>query len=118
MPATGELYMAMNDRNIYGDNSGIQNVLVGTTPIIGDSFYFSDDDGETWEAYDTGNGLTIEGSSPNIPPFASTHEYFLPAILVTGLATVQFEFEHADFDLADMENWNIQIIVCEVDDPL
>lgn len=121
MPATGELYLVMNDRDGVNrfDNSGSQTVTIGAgIPAIGDSLYFSEDEGETWEAYNTGNGLYIEGVQQVPPPFNPSHEYFFPAILVTGLATVEFEFQYADYPLSGMENWGIQVVVCEVDDPV
>lgn len=89
----------------------------GDIPIYGDAFYWWQEGG-TPQAYDAGEGLLIEGVQPSgIPPYTPSHEYFLPQVLITGLATVSYEF-NSPYDLADAENWSIQVITCEVDEPL
>lgn len=96
-----------------GENPfGVSN-CAATGVSLGDAFYYSPDGGSTWQAYGVGDGLYIEGSQPNIPPYNPEHEYFLPSVTVAGLATIEYEFRTATLNTAEFENWNLQMITCE-----
>lgn len=112
-------YITIHAVRFYGSGVnpfGSENCDEGeSTPVYGDAFYYSEDNWATAQAYGTGDGLLIEGIQPSgIPPFNPSHEYFLPLVLITGLATVTYEFE-SPYDLALAENWSLQIITCEAE---
>lgn len=101
-----------NAASVVVGNMFLETLTLSTGSIQGDSFYYSND-GLAWQAYDVGDGLYIEGSQPNIPPYNPQHEYFLPSVTVAGLATITYEFKAGSFTRSEFSNWNIQCITCE-----
>lgn len=92
--------------------------IAGVGQVWGDALYYSTDEWQTAQAYNANNGLYLEGSQPTAPPFNPNHEYILPSIQITGLATVQIEFRHTSYPQANMENWSLGGVVCEQEDPI
>lgn len=92
--------------------------IPGTDEILGDALYYSTDSWQTAVAYDAGDGLHLEESQPAAPPYNDNHEYFFPQVEVQGLATIHVEFRHASYVQADMSNWSLEGVVCEVPDPI
>lgn len=111
MTATGELYLAMNDQLPYTDNVGSLTVTItlNNTETRGDAFYQSVVGG-SWEAYDSGEGLLVEGYSPSsIPPYNAAHEYQGAFTSTSGPIQYNFESPYPD---SSMNNWSIQVVTC------
>lgn len=108
MPASGELYLACNDINSYGDNSGSITVDIELLEIMGDAFYYwSGEGGAT--PYEDGYGLSIESDNPIAPPYSTTHEYTGGEIVTSGPILYQFE---SPYSTTEMTNWSLQVITC------
>lgn len=78
--------------------------------VIGDSYYYSDDGEETWQAYDAGEGLLINSQQPDaIPMFNPNHEYEVLQTVDSGVMTLEF---NSPFPTSEAENWSISATIC------
>jgi len=111
MPASGELYLGFNDdpAPAYGDNSGSVSVDITSPEVNGDAFYEIAEDGGS-SAYDSGEGLLIEGSQPaSIPPYNPNNEYTVYDNVNSG--PVSFSY-NSPYSISLAENWSIQVLIC------
>lgn len=83
---------------------------VAPDAVLGDAFYYSDDGGETWQAYDPGEGLLIEGLQPDaIPPHNPEGEYVVFQEVTSGVISYEF---NSPFALSEAENFSFSIQTC------
>ena len=94
----------------YSGSATIVSATVQTETIYGDAFYTWSDTNEA-TPYDSGEGLTINASSPtSIPSYNESSTYqFSELNLASGPVVFDFNSPHP---VADMTNWSQQLTVC------